>query len=661
MGHAYESPRIPPENLPRLIPGASSHESEQTFLGRALELANCIRGPKNGVVSAKACMAFEELVPDVAAWLICAFGLFALFRYVLVRRPKSSLFAALVWLAWLLWQVVVVEGRTALLKVKHRGLDALHANDEFAKVSIRLLKAWIRFFLPFVIDLLVWSSMMWSRMTARQQSMVIAFVVLGYMSILVLQLCRKNSSKLLKLLLHGSFFVAGPLIWHQCHEIHPAWFPWCVDMLLKVVPTVISLVALGCGDFSSHRTTSSANKSRWFSWRTQSTPSPRQGPSTAMFRRCCLSYWACWPLLAALQQAVTVVPQWVPNLDAAKRMHLEEELYRAFITFLLWMQIWQGGLILHRIVKMLVQQSGVCEGLAWFFGARGMDALALLRRGTLSGSYGTGRNLLSMMRLIVRKLWLISLAAICFVALMCLAAWVCYRAFNMVFMLLSIAIWVFAAMDTTDILALRTEDLYSRKLGFWVVAMLWERVVSLKYLGTVLGLATPLVLALAMVAGESVLGVVVLPVLRLLFGTVHDLPGKIFGIVRASFALGSDRKGREEEGNAQSPQRPAQRPSATGRRKSGRILVEDTGGAGSNEQSLAPEGPGLGGSTGETPSVADDETGSAVGSAAAVEESSMPTASADLGRRPNQRKQGRPSAAAAGGSRRTSRGQGRGG
>mmetsp|Transcript_56385 Transcript_56385/g.104318 ORF Transcript_56385/g.104318 Transcript_56385/m.104318 type:complete len:650 (-) Transcript_56385:31-1980(-) len=646
MGHEYGAPLIPPENLPQLVPGAPE-ESESTFFSRAVELAKCLRGP-HGVVPAKSCLALEELVPDIAAWLICALGLVALFRYVLIRRPKSSLFAALVWLAWLLWQVAMVEGRVALEKVKHRGLDALRANDEFAKVSIRLLKAWIRFFLPFLIDLVVWSSLMWSRMSARQQGIVIATVVLGYLGILLLQLCRNHSSKLMKLLLHGSFLIAGPLIWHQCHEIQPAWLPWCADVLLKVVPTVVSLLALGCGDFSSHRT---ATKSKWFSWSAQSSPSPRQGPRTALFRRCCLSYWACWPLLAVLQQAVTVVPQWLPNVNSAKRVQLEDEFYRAFLTFLLWLQIWQGSSFLNRIVKMLVQQSGICEGLAWFCGARGMDALALLRRGTLNGSLGTGRNLLSMMRLILRKLWLIVLATVLILALMCFAAWLCYRAFTMVFMLLSIAIWVFAAMDTTDILALRTEDLYSRKLGFWVVAMLWERLVMLKYLGSLLSLATPLVLALAMVAGESLLGLLVLPVLRVLFATVYDLPGRCFGVVRTSLGL---RPGSDRQADAPSPQRPQTR---SARRKSGRMLVEDTGGAGSHEPSLdAPDGAGLGGSTGETPSVADDDTGSAGGSTAAVEET-MPSAEPS-GRRPNRRKQERPATEA---SRRLSRGQSRAG
>mmetsp|Transcript_59618 Transcript_59618/g.141859 ORF Transcript_59618/g.141859 Transcript_59618/m.141859 type:complete len:683 (+) Transcript_59618:166-2214(+) len=600
--------------LPNGTDGGADPDS--SLYGRALTLAKCA-GAKSGFMNlpARTCPDFTELIPDLGAWTICALGTVAIFRYVVIRRPRSSALVASVWIGWLLWQVLLVEGQLALDKTRSRGLKALFVTDEFAGVSVRMIRAWIHFFLPFMIDMVIWCSAMWSKMSGKHKMVVVATSAAGYAALLIVQVFRNYGSKLLKVLAHGSILVAGPFLWQGCLQIPHDWLSWCIDVLLKLVPTVLSLLALSCGDYSRSSQQRGVERGSWFS-RSATPPNSPQGPKTALFRRLCLSYWACWPLLALLQAALPVVPQWLPNLKPAERQRAEVEMHRAMIALLIWLEVWQGSLFFNQLLRGLLAHSGVLERLAGFLGARGLNVLAAVRMGTWNMASLGGS--MRIMKFILQKLWLIGLAVAGIGAVTFLATWLCFRVVSWLGQAISIAVWLFAAVDAADTIHHKSEEFYSKKLAFWVMAMLWEATTSVQYVGAVLRLGTPLILALSMVAGDVVLGRLVLPLLRFTMAT-------IVASTRQVLCCCSHRGPAAEDA---SPRRTPRQSSQSSGRQRQPCIVEDTGGAGSAETSLdAPEGECIGGSTGEAPPWTEgavDEPGSSLSSSS----QSGPTAAA---------------------------------
>lgn len=449
-------------------------------------------------------------VPDAVAWLVVIALAIYLFRLVLVHRPRLCAFSAFVWLSWLSWDVGCVHGVEALVMMKARGLVAMGVTAEFTKVLVELVRAWTHFFLPFMNDLASGAAHAWSLLTLRQRLGVLCFIAAVYGIGVTIQLFWRHQRLVKKTLFHASFLIFGPAIWHLCALIDHDWYSTIVTHAVTTMPAVMSMVML--------------------SWVPQEPETkPRSGAAAAIrargdsadtipttnqqMLRLWLSYWTCWPVLSLLKVLIERVPRLVGSAGVAHAAQLQSELQRAMITFVVWIMLWQGSRLLNLLLRACFFNTGIWENIAWFFGARGVEALIATKGGVVGALVSFSP--IRMTRIIGKissRLWLVGIFFFLAVSVVCLLLWVFYSAVSIVSQALTMLLWIFAALDSADALTQHAEGFYYRKLAFWVLAMLWELVVTLPYAGAVLNIFTPIAFALFFVAGEFLLKRIVLPV-----------------------------------------------------------------------------------------------------------------------------------------------------
>jgi len=449
-----------------------------------------------------------EFVLDLALWVVRIATTFWVLRLTIIRHPRTCLAVAAAWMGWLGWQVCFVSGYSALEATQMRLVVALGVTDRFAQDLFALVKAWIDFALPFLSDLLGWAIDMWRRLTVRQRLVVSVAMPSVYAVVHVVfetvRVFRRHELVLKKVIFHTSFLVGGPLVWYLCGALPTDWLPWCVSHAITTMPTFLSLLVL------SHRE------------QPHGTPTPMLG-----MQRLWLSYWACWPALAFLEAASAMAT--VPNNRHA-------DIQRGLLTFVIWLQYWQGSLLFNLALRGILSRAGFLENTASLLGGKhALKLLGLVRGGlgvTSSASLGGTRLIARMMR----HLWLVAVLTTFMTLIFAAMVYVFYRFVSMISILATALLWCFAAADSSDTLSRRAEDFYSRKLAFWVLAMLWEFVTQLPYIGVVLRLFTPFVFSIWLIAGDTVLRHLVLPVFGMVREPVVAATSAMFSVCETSMS-----------------------------------------------------------------------------------------------------------------------------
>jgi hypothetical protein len=457
-----------------------------------------------------------ELIPDLVAWLFCGYVALRLGKFVIFWRPRTCLTASLAWLGWLLWQAVCVSGIEAVYSAKHKGLAAYEATELFVAKLLALVKAWTDFFLPFMSDVCRWAFKVWKKLTVKQR-LLVGIAALGCYAVLeVLRMFRRHGNLIARLFFHASFLAGGPLLWYSCGLLSSDIIPRVSCHAITTFPAVMSLLTIACAPDPTRSASDTPRASREdLPGRTknQSRIPALPGNSTEM-HRLWLSYWACWPALALLEAAVGMVPKLMPE-TGRNSQQLQTELHRSLITFVVWLQFWQGSRLLQRTVQNLLFNTSLLEHLARFSGARGLQFLKVMRGGLAAGAVPANSwRLWRLFRFIQTRLWLVGVATVTVLLSVLVLVKLFYHAVAQISRAATMMLWLAAATDSADTLTTRAEDLYTKKLSFWVMAMLWEALTKAPYFGLVLRLVTPISFALWLLCGDVVLRRLVLPFLQ---------------------------------------------------------------------------------------------------------------------------------------------------
>eukprot|EP00929_Paragymnodinium_shiwhaense_P022643 TRINITY_DN14412_c0_g1_i1.p1 TRINITY_DN14412_c0_g1~~TRINITY_DN14412_c0_g1_i1.p1 ORF type:complete len:723 (-),score=194.31 TRINITY_DN14412_c0_g1_i1:347-2515(-) len=488
-----------------------------------------------------------ELVPDIASWTVTFLLALWIAKHSVLQRPRLFSGFLLVWVAWLGTQYFL-KGPEVLEETQKRLVVALDVTYNFSQEFLALVKAWAEFFLPFVGDLSKWSMHVWRSLSTRHKLICAGSVAALYVLLLVLQTFYRHQSVIWKTLFHASFLAAGPALWLATERLTEDWLEWTLMHTITTGPAVISLAVLSWRDDDAKKEDKQAGGRapgmRSFfggpqvdsaAKRMRSLPFAFATSWNMALHRLWLCYWACWPIVAVLevgaQRLPAVIASYHSDVDPDQ---LQRQLQRGLIVFVIWLQFWRGSKMLQFFAEYTLYRMRVFEVLGRLFGERGVQIMRLLGGKGLeaSGLMGGGRSwrLWEWITWISRRLWVLAVAAALAVAVAFSAMWLFYKAVRFATTVLTVLLWVFAAWDTADTLTGYTEEFYSRKLSFWILAMLWEALTLVPAMGMVLRLFTPLAFSMWLVAGEPVLRNILLPLLAIVKRTLQSPFSLVFHI-----------------------------------------------------------------------------------------------------------------------------------
>lgn len=475
----------------------------------------------------------EEDWPEAMAWIVVISGPAYLLRLV-GRRPRLCAAMVSLWSSWLGLQVLT-KGRVVVEQTHQRGLTAMQATREVVQKSVLAVEAWIVVFLPFVADMWRKCRAIWHVLSFRTKVVLVAGPVgLYLLGLAVKRLLdafhrRRAAMKriMLAVLFHGSFLLACPVLWYLSGFLSPNWQHLCLRNFLTTVPTLGSLYALGwrpAPKFAellaleaptphlalprngAQAATPGRRRSGASLERPAASEEAMEFQASASTQRFWLSYWAAWPLLVSAEQGL---PYLLELLDVPEVELAQAHLRRALLIFVIWLQLWQGSRLQLALLRHVLGR--MPDTWPSMGNLPVMQYLQVLRSGVTAPSF----NLLSMLQAMFQQRWRLLAAGVAGSILLALMVVAFYTAVSFANRVLVMLLWVFAACDSADTLAHGHESMLARKLAFWSVAMLWTWFSQLPVLGTVLRLFTPIVFALLMAAGETILKRVVQPGLDL--------------------------------------------------------------------------------------------------------------------------------------------------
>eukprot|EP00928_Gymnodinium_smaydae_P061625 TRINITY_DN45666_c0_g1_i1.p1 TRINITY_DN45666_c0_g1~~TRINITY_DN45666_c0_g1_i1.p1 ORF type:complete len:658 (+),score=170.09 TRINITY_DN45666_c0_g1_i1:162-2135(+) len=439
-----------------------------------------------------------ELVPDFTAVVFCALCGLWILRFIITWRPRLCLLCASSWLLWLVCQVLY-NGADVLYETHRRWCRAFDVTENYAHALVELIRAWTDFFLPFLSDVARWVLRFVRSLSVRQRLGLCFAGISVYTVVEAFRFVKRHTRKIKTVLFHGSFLVGGPLIWYGSGLLSPEWLSSVLTQAITAVPAVLSALVLSRALLLRDASPKGARRA--------AARADGDEPSAGMApMRLWLSYWSCWPLLAVLEAALDVLPSLVALSGSAPS--LQFELRRAMLTLIVWLQFWQGSKLLQFTLESLLRSTSILDFVG-NFGGRGVQLLRGLggRGGGLGAAAASSRSSWRMIRWLSSmgsKLWMLGIGAVVVAMVLAVLVWLFYSAVSLMSRILTLAVWVFAALDTADTLANHVEDFYSKKLSFWVLATFWGAIASMPYTGAVLRIFTPVAFSLWLVAGEVV-------------------------------------------------------------------------------------------------------------------------------------------------------------
>lgn len=194
-------------------------------------------------------------------------------------------------------------------------------------------------------------------------------------------------------------------------------------------------------------------------------------------------------------------------------MAVSAELQRVVVVFIAWLQVWQGSrIVLHTSQRLLPSMDVVqifqapVRKVTSAFNNRLVIMFTVVPR--ITAIFGKlNRHIGWLQQMIVLVAFLT--ASVIF------SIWAFHNVWRITTSFLTVVLWWFAAMDTSSALLIVDENVYTRKLSFWVLARCWLGVTTAPYIGALLGLLTPFIFTFFLLAGDKILNTLMLPAMKL--------------------------------------------------------------------------------------------------------------------------------------------------
>lgn len=420
------------------------------------------------VVSSESASALDDMLQSVyklriegiseEGFLIATTSLlmFFMFTYVLswiVKRPRPFLAGLALWIVWFLW-AVVYQQKIGFDEIYLRWRVACEATQRVFPDIYYALSAWCNLLTPFLYDfgslaLAVNNTLSWI------QRAMLAFACLSVYSVArSIRAFRQHrdhiQSSAKSVCFAASFLLVAPAVWYILSCLPPACYPYLITLSTSVIPVLCSTRAFYTRD--------SKSSVRW------------------------LSYWACAPVLDAVH--LFVIQRWRPD---------SLDVQRLFIITVIWLQVWMGSRHVFHLLRVafaglkLVLPSNLAQALR-VPGSATPSWQAILKF----------QRLASDLRDKKVALLLGSVFAII----------VLTQVISAVSGLLSLGIWVGAALDSERTVRHQLVPMYRQKLSFWILATALELVVQVPLLGFWVAMWRPLILSVCLVQGENVLSTI---------------------------------------------------------------------------------------------------------------------------------------------------------
>jgi len=233
-----------------------------------------------------------------------------------------------------------------------------------------------------------------------------------------------------------------------------------------------------------------------------------------------ISFWACWPVLMFMQILIQRLPLYFAKSNVEDFL-LPGELDRAFIIFIIWLQFWRGSLVLHHSMRSVLSITNVSVCLG-----NGLGRItSLLLPGKLNKLLPCMQTVLDTGSYISRYRSLSHGLIFVVVGVILVVLWTCYHAISLLCQVITLLILCFVAMDSANVVLKRSEDLYIKRLSFWVLLQIWTSCSQIPMLGSCLQLATPLAINLFYLGGDHL-------VLWLLIPCVSHVETSLGSLVR---------------------------------------------------------------------------------------------------------------------------------
>ena len=364
-----------------------------------------------------------------------------------------------------------------------------------------------------LFDLLQW---MWESMSWEQRGIVaLCGMGIGGTAYAVMLLwksrswLRHNSQAFLNsakhVLFHVSFIVVCPTVWFAASlcssEAVPGIVFFLLATLLPVMWTSRALIQHHHEKAADEEAAQAQNSGGWLRMampRWRDTFSPSADLEEDM--RYLLSYWACWPLLCAIQFSLSRLPdETKPGAEGL------------LIALTMWLQFWRGSFLAPYLFNLLTSLlSHTIEHMGNVLEAARQAVCAMLQRPTCS---------LHLLSLCPQERWAMLVAGIVLLA-------VCLEVASVVSVLITVGLLFGIALESARCVASNARQMYANRLSFWVLVNVWFWALKVPVLGAVLSLWSPVMFGLAFVGGETAFSAVIgltLYVLALLVGGLSKL------------------------------------------------------------------------------------------------------------------------------------------
>ncbi|CAJ1423776.1 unnamed protein product [Effrenium voratum] len=436
------------------------------------------------------------------------------------RRPRTTGAVVVAWLCWFAWQV---DRGSAWREVARHGQIAAKKTAEAIRAVAEMLVAWVALFVPalhdlwtalcpLLVDLYASALWLWQALSWEERGLVaLCGMGLGGAAYAMLRIWKarawlQESSTaclgfLQQALFHLSFVVVGPAIWAASRQLG-AFVPSVPSLVYFVVATLWPLFCTSRA-LLRHREEKAAKarrgeeeqKSRkWWQFQFRlKLPSLVEEfrMSTELEEEMCfwLSYWSCWPLLAAIQ----VTLESLNESDAGSSGLL--------IALALWLQYWKACFLAPYVFTILTSLFSQCIEY-------GASVIAAIRQLAFRALHRLPWQ--SYLHSMFQGDAVMAVVAAVILLLLCL------KVASVVSVLITVILLFGVSMESARCVANEAHKMYADRLAFWVLVNCWLWFLRIPALGSVLYIWSPLTFAAAFFGGEAAFSTIFFAVLNAL-------------------------------------------------------------------------------------------------------------------------------------------------